>query len=415
MFFFGFGFRGTMYHSAPIYHPYPATPLYPPTREDLSATATISGSDIVSANNRFTFDLYTYYARKEKDNVFLSPFSISSALSMTQEGANGPTKDEMKKVLHLSSETKKTYEQINVLMSSLRSNDQYELKLANALWVQKDFALLPAFQNTVQKYYLGKVQNLDFKNAVEPSRQTINAPIAELTNDRIKDLIPENSLSQDTRLVLTNAIYFKAAWANEFLPAFTKDASFTLSSGVVKKVPMMNQTDHFAYAETADLQMVKLPYNKNELSMTVLLPKTGKLSRVESQLSQENFEKWSKNLESASVQLSLPKFKFGTKYFMSQDLAEMGMKTAFTDQADFSGMSKDTSLKISEVIHQTFVEVDEKGTEATAATAVVMTAAGMPTRVEPKIFTADRPFIFVIQHEKTGAILFVGRVSDPSK
>lgn len=412
IFFFGFGFRG-IYYSRPTYGPYPTIPLYPPTREDSSTTTITSQSDVVAAGNHFTFDLYTYYAKKETGNMFFSPFSISSALSMTQEGAKGITQEEMKKVLHLSDNVQKMHTEVNTLMKSLQSSDNYELKLVNDLWVQKDFALQPAFLSTIQNYYLGKVQNVDFKNALESSRQTINSAVAKATSDRIKDLVPENSLSQDTRLVLTNAIYFKAAWANEFFPAATKDAQFTLNSGEVKQVPTMTQTDHFVYTETDDLQMVKLPYNKNELSMLVILPKKGKLSQVESELIQENFDKWTKSLATESVELSLPKFKFETKYFMSKDLPQMGMRTAFTDQADFNGMTKVEALKISEVIHQTFIAVDEKGTEAAAATAVSMVATGAPMYNNLKTFTADHPFIFLIQHNQTGAILFVGRVSDP--
>ncbi|MDY6959791.1 MAG: serpin family protein, partial [Halobacteriota archaeon] len=283
-----------------------------------------------------------------------------------------------------------------------------------------DYPFLDDYFSTVEEYYGGKATNLDFRSDTENSRITINDWVEEKTDGRIKDLIPPGILKPSTRLVLTNTIYFKANWSSQFDTELTREQDFKLDSGGKVKVEMMHKTDSFNYGETGDLQILEMPYKGNDLSMLILLPKEGILSKggdideLEDSFSLENIDDWKENMNWELVEVSLPKFKFETKYFMKDDLKEMGMPTAFKyPEADFTGMSPTDELAIDKVIHQTFIEVNEAGTEAAAATAM-MNAMGISLS-GPKTFTADHPFIFIIQEKETGTILFLGRVSDPSE
>ncbi|MFH0762728.1 MAG: serpin family protein [Candidatus Omnitrophota bacterium] len=381
-------------------------------------------NSVVNANNQFAFDLYSKYKSKD-GNIFYSPYSISSALAMTYEGARGKTAEEMQAVFHFPQDASrrrdsflKIYQQIN------KKDKKYKLSIANALWAQEDYKFLEDYFNLVGKYYGGKTTNLDFINETEKSRLTINSWVEEQTNNKIKDLIPRGILNSLTRLVLTNAIYFKGFWLKQFDKKDTKEEDFRVSPGNKIKTQMMRLTGeeaNFNYAETDKLQILELPYEGNDLSMLILLPKEDDLKAMEESLNSEKLSEWKKLLKNEEVNVYLPKFKFETKYFMAQDLKSMGMPTAFSlgidfgGEADFSGMTGNKRLNIDQVIHQAFVEVNEEGTEAAAATAVVMTE-GLSMLPKPiKIFKADHPFIFIIQDRDTGNILFVGRVSDPTK
>ena len=380
-------------------------------------------NSVVNANNQFAFELYSKYKSKE-GNIFYSPYSISSALAMTYEGARGKTAEEMQVVFHFPKDASirrdsflKIYQQIN------KEGKEYKLSIANALWAQEDYKFLDDYFSLIDKYYGGKVTNLDFVNETEKSRLTINSWVEGQTNNKIKDLIPQGILTSSTRLVLTNAIYFKGFWFRQFDKRGTKEEDFRVSPDNKIKVQMMRLTDeeaNFNYAETDKLQILELPYEGKELSMFILLPKGDDLKMIEESLNSDKLFEWKKLLRNKEVNVYLPKFKFETKYFMAQDLKDMGMPTAFTPgidfggEADFSGMTGNKRLNIDQVIHQAFVEVNEEGTEAAAATAVMMTmsAAVMPGQI--KIFNADHPFIFIIQDRDTGNILFLGRVSDPN-
>ncbi len=377
--------------------------------------------DVVEANNLFSFDLYNKYKSKE-GNIFFSPYSISSALAMTYEGARGKTAEEMQSLLHfprldiLRLDSAKIYSDLN------KESKQYMLSTANALWAQKDYPFKQDYFQTVDTYYNGKVTNLDFKKDTENSRVTINNWVEDKTNDKIKDLIPKGILTPDTRLVLTNALYFKANWSRKFEADNTAEGRFKLDSGNDIYVMMMHQTDDFGYAETKNIQILEMDYIGKGLSMLIILPKENDLSSIEDSISGTQIANWKKTIKNEEVRVTVPKFKFETKYFMADDLKEMGMHLAFNpDLADFTGMwtrQNDENLYISEVIHQTFIEVGEAGTEAAAATAVIMaetTAIGPGEFKEPKVFNADHPFIFIIQQKDTGNILFMGRMSDPSK
>jgi serpin B len=270
--------------------------------------------------------------------------------------------------------------------------------------------------NTTEKYYGGKAANVDFVTETEKTRQTINSFIEEQTRDKIKDLIPKNAINPLTRLVLTNAIYFKGTWEWEFDKGDTKDRPFYITPDNPVDVPMMYMEPDKAelnYLETEDLQVLELPYKGDDISMLILLPREDiGLEAIESDLSAEKLEEYKAGMEKIKLDtIHLPKFEFDTKYLMAQTLSNLGMPSAFNSgKADFSGMTGTRDLFISSVIHQAYVKVDEKGTEAAAATAVVMTMTAAPTRY---VFKADHPFIFIIHEKQTGNILFLGRVVDP--
>ncbi|MFH1391972.1 MAG: serpin family protein [Candidatus Diapherotrites archaeon] len=372
--------------------------------------------NVVNSNNQFALELYSEF-KEENDNLFFSPYSISTALAMTYEGARGETAEEMQSVLHFPqddvarrSSFAKLYNQLN------KSDKKYELSAANALWAQENYSFLDSYFDMILNYYGANVTNLDFSTKTEESRVTINNWVEGQTNDKIKDLIPEGAITRDTRLVLTNAIYFKGTWLEQFDEKNTSEQNFRVSAGQTVKVPMMSLTSKetkFNYAETDELQIIELPYDGEELSMFVLLPKGDDLESLEESLGAEKLSEWRNLLRKQEVKLYLPKFKLETKYFMNETLEEMGMPTAFSNMADFSGMTGSKDLFISYVIHQAFVEVNEEGTEAAAATAVIMEKLSASIE-QPIIFRADHPFIFIIQENETGSILFLGRVSDPS-
>ncbi|HOW36562.1 MAG TPA: serpin family protein [Candidatus Omnitrophota bacterium] len=390
----------------------------------LSSVVFAQDNNVVNANNQFAFELYSKYKLKD-GNIFYSPYSIFSALAMTYEGARGKTAEEMRAVFYFPQDAavrrdsfQKMYQQIN------RGDKKYKLSTANALWAQSDYKFLDDYFGLVDQYYGGKVTNLDFINEAEKSRLIINSWVEKQTNDKIKNLIPQGMIGRETRLVLTNAIYFKGLWLMPFNKKDTKEQDFKVSPGNKVKVPMMHLSGdeaNFNYAETDKLQILELPYEGNELSMLILLPKNDDLRGLENSLGFKKLSEWKNLLSREEVSVYLPKFKLETKYFMVPDLISMGMTTAFTPgvdfggKADFSGMTGNKQLNIDAVIHQAFVDVYEEGTEAAAATAVLMEfGVAMPSQ-PAKIFKADHPFLFLIQDRESGNILFMGRVSDPTK
>ncbi|MEA1925225.1 MAG: serpin family protein [Candidatus Altiarchaeota archaeon] len=369
---------------------------------------------VVNANNQFTFEIYSELNKNERGNIFLSPYSISSALAMTYEGAEGKTAEEMQDVFHFPEEDIRQPNSARIYNQLNERNKDYELHTANALWAQQDYRFLDEYSNTTERYYGGGVTNLDFVGETEKSRQIINGWVEDQTNDKIKDLIPPGQLNPMTRLVLTNAIYFKGTWVYQFDKKDTREMDFKITPDNIIKVPMMhldNDDARFNYAETEELQILELPYRGEEISMLILLPKED-IASLEKELDAEQLAEYKNILTKQGVVICLPKFTFETKYKLNDQLIEMGMPTAFTwPGADFSGMTGNNDLFISFVIHQAFVDVNEEGTEAAAATAVGMELGAMPTN----IFCADHPFIFIIQQKDTGNILFLGRVIDPTK
>ena len=411
---------------------FPYQPDKPPVADDTGSTQQ-GIQEVVDANNKFAFDFYSELKlnRGEDENIFYSPYSISAALAMTYEGANGQTADEMKSVFHFPEDNTlrpnfaAIYNEIN------KKDKEYELRTGNALWVQQDYSFLEEYLTKIGNFYGGKAANLDFVKETEKSRKTINSFIEEQTNDKIKDLIPKGVLSALTRLVLTNAIYFKGTWEWEFDKSDTSEQDFKITpTNIVKTSIMYMDPDkaRFNYSETENMQILELPYKGKEISMLVLLPKQGEeydfetdkvitfnYSLEDIELSLEKLNEYKSQMQETKLDaIYLPKFEFDTKYNLNENLKALGMPTAFdAGNADFSGMNGNLDLFISQVIHQAYIKVDEKGTEAAAATAVVMTLTSSAT--PSNIFRADHPFIFIIQERETGNILFIGRMSNPAE
>jgi len=373
----------------------------------------------VGGNSAFAFDLYQ--ALREKDgNLFYSPYSISLALAMTYAGARGETERQMADALHFVLPQERLHPAFNSLDQALASRGEgaqgkdeqgFRLNVVNAIWGQAGYEFLPAFLDLLAENYGAGLRVLDFASAPEKARGTINEWVSEQTEGRIKDLIPQGTLDALTRLVLTNAIYFNAAWANPFEEAATHDGPFHLLDGSEVSVPLMKQTEGFGYAEGEGYQAVELPYDGGELAMVILLPRAGEFERFESALDAGRVEQIIGSLAYRQVALTMPKFEFESEFGLRDTLAALGMAEAVSEQADFSGMTGQRDLFISEVVHKAFVSVDEKGTEAAAATAVIMKLTAAVE--EPVEVTMDRPFVFLIRDLETGAILFVGRVVEP--
>jgi serpin B len=370
---------------------------------------------VVDANNRFALELYSYIKDDKEENVFYSPYSIFVALAMTYEGARGQTAEEIQSVFHFPGDDTTRRSSLAAIYNIMnRADAKYTLYTANALWVQKDYQLLEGYLDIINRYYVGKATNVDFRGATEQARETINSWVEEKTNNKIKDLFPLGSLDPLTRLVLTNAIYFNGIWVKQFNPDETKEENFRVSEDQTVKVPMMRRTDNeakFNYAEVENLQILEMLYEGEDLSMLILLPKNDNLTSLEDSFTLEKLNQWRNELSEQRVNVFIPKFTFATKYHLNEDLKEMGMPSAFSSIADFSGIDGTRNLFIQNVLHQAFVDINEKGTEAAAATGVVMTLSATSTPV----FIADHPFIFVIQEKETGSILFLGRVIDPTQ
>ena len=374
--------------------------------------------------NQFAFNYYSKLKEKESGNIFFSPFSISSAFAMTYEGAKGQTAEEIQSVFYIPEDNNLRQTKYKNFFDEINKEDKkYQLSSVNSLWVQNDFILLNDYRNTIEEYYGGKAVNLNFKEDTEGSRMTINNSVADQTNNKIKDLIPPGSILPITKLVLTNAIYFKGEWVKQFNQDYTQEQNFETTNDTSVKAQIMQRTDDesiFNYAENNDLQILEMPYSGKELSMIFLLPKNNDLKELENLMTSKKLSEWTNGLEEQRVDVYIPKFKFESKYSMASDLQTMGMSTAFSDMANFSGISKpipgEGALQISEAIHQAFIDVNEEGSEAAAATAIVMLWGSADLEESPRIpvFRADHPFIFLIKHNSTGNILFMGRVINPN-
>ena len=368
---------------------------------------------VVNNNNHFALELYSEL--DNGDNIFFSPYSIAAALSMAYEGANGQTAEEMADVLNLPEDSmtrRSSYARIHNLIN--KKDKKYQLYSANAFWAQQDYPFLPDYIDTIKRYYTAEANNLDFRNT-EQSRQTINNWVEEHTNGKIKDLIPAGAINAMTRLVLTNAVYFKGDWVLKFDKKKTRDAPFKITPDKEVTVKMMGLTGekakfNYAFIPEEELQIIELPYEGEELSMIILLPKESGMDELEGKLSVDNLNAWKSKMRETKIDVYMPKFEFDTKYSLPKVLSAMGMPAAFQwPGADFSKMDGTQDLFISDVIHQAYIKVDEEGTEAAAATAVVI---GMGAMI-PTEFRADHPFIFMIQERTAGGILFMGKVADP--
>ncbi|UCF80332.1 MAG: serpin family protein [Acidobacteriota bacterium] len=391
----------------------------------------VSKEGVAARLNGFAFDLHAEL-RAEEGNLFFSPFSISSALAMTYAGARGDTAAQMAAVLRLPPADEGVHSKLGALVSELHARGEETdcaLHVANALWGQRGLGFRPEYLELIKTSYDGDLRELDFKKDTEGARRTINAWVEEKTFEKIKNLIPRGILKKLTRLVLTNAIYFKGKWARTFDEASTRPAPFHSPTGE-REVPMMHQTGRFGYTEDGAVQVLEMPYgtpdsgaaserSPERLSMLVVLPKDeSSLGALEDSVNAEKLERWINRLRNEKVKVYLPKFKLTERFLLGKILQEMGMTYAFQtvepSRADFSGITTEEKLAISEVIHKAFVDVNEEGTEAAAATAVVMArVVGGTFKPSTPVFRADHPFLFFIRDNGTNAILFMGRVVDP--
>jgi serine protease inhibitor len=430
--------------------------------------------EITSANGDFAIDLYRQLAKQPEyrdKNLFFSPYSIFCALAMTAEGARGETAAQMGSVLHFPETARHiggdaksipwNTSMIHVGVAALderfmsdTAKKQYALRVANALWIEKTYPIQQSYADTIQRFYRGGVFPVDFIDRSESERQKINAWIEEQTNKHIKDMIPPRGVNENTRLVLTNAIYFKGDWLESFVENRTKEDRFTTTAGKDMRVAMMlgpgmravrygafqadgsffktpatvsRKSTQSLYPDKDGFLMIELPYKGGDLSMVVILPQDiGGLDRLEKSLSNANFQSWCGKLEKRPVHVYLPKFKLKTDYGLSRALVSLGMTRAFVDPtrpngAQFDGMCTSQNprqkFSITDVLHKAFVEVNEKGTEAAAATVV---AHAVPVSVRPTepftpTFRANKPFVFIIRDVKTGIILFLGRMTNPTE
>jgi serpin B len=371
---------------------------------------------VAKSNNEFATDLYAHLRSDKSTNLFFSPYSISTALAMTSAGAHGETEAQIAKVLHFTLPEAKLHPAFNQVRKILTDGDKalgFQVRVANRLWAQEGFHFQPDFLQVTNANYGAEPSLLDFKQS-EAARKTINAWVDEQTDHKIQDLLAPGALNASTRLVLTNAIYFKAHWTHPFgLEDATTDAPFRTSASQQVTVPTMHQTEYFRYSASDNVQVLELPYGQSgSLSMLILLPtKIDGLSDLEKQLTSENLQKWSAGLQSRRVKVDLPKFKMTSEFSLGTVLESMGMPLAFSAKADFSRISTQEPLSISAVIHKAFVDVNENGTEAAAATGLMMALSVEPPPSAE--FHADHPFVFLIRGNRTQNILFLGRLMNP--
>lgn len=375
--------------------------------------------EAVAGNTDFAFDLYGKLKdSKPKENLFFSPYSISTALAMTYAGARGDTEKQMVKALNFTLPGESLHNAFGTLQNQLIQEDKsrsYELLTANALWGQKGKPILKEFLDLNKNYYGADFRLLDFRNETEKSRQIINSWIEDKTKEKIEELIPQGGIDQLTVLVLTNAIYFKGEWQIKFEEKDTEQADFLVSDRDNIKVNMMHAKEDFKYYEDEKLQTVELPYKSDELSMVVILPRVIKgIEEIEDELTTEYLGGLLSEMKAMKIDMYLPKFRITWGSFSLNDtLIALGMPDAFDEmKADFSGMNGTGGIWIDNVFHKAFIEVNEEGAEATSATGVVMTRSnhfGTP------VFRADHPFIFIIKDNHSGSILFMGRLMNPTE
>lgn len=376
--------------------------------------------EAVKGSNAFAVDLYSQL-RSQPGNLFFSPESISTAFAMAYAGARGQTAAEMQHVLHFTLPPAQLHPAMGTLLSSMNAqHNGYQLRVADALWAQQDASFLPGFLKLVQTDYAAGFHRVNFKASPDVVSNTINHWVEQQTNNKIQNLIGHGVLTPATRLVLTNAIYFKGDWLNPFEKASTQNEEFHTSASQFVMVSLMHRTGSYRYYDGGTFQALELPYSGDELSMDVLLPKANNgLPALEQSFTASAAGDWLQKLEPVDkVILTFPRFTMTQQFELSSALSAMGMPQAFGGAANFSGMTGKPDFTISAAIHKAFIDVNEQGTEAAAATSIIMraTAARVPfPEPPPVVFRADHPFLFLIRDAKSGAILFLGRVTDPTK
>ncbi|MGD8396729.1 MAG: serpin family protein [Candidatus Eiseniibacteriota bacterium] len=371
--------------------------------------------DATEGLTSFAFELYDQL-RGQDGNLFLSPYSITSAASMVYAGARGETEEQMAAVLGFGTDQAAHHASLSALQDALgraQESGEVELSQANGLWIQDGLELEAPFLHTMQERYAAGPVRVDFRSAPEAVRSRINAWVEEQTRERIRDLMPPGVIDGGTRMVLVNAIYFKGGWRSTFSEHATREQPFHLLDGSTVPAPLMTQTGAFAHCTADGLQILELPYMGDDLVMTVLLPEANDgLPELEARLAPDRLEEWLDRLRVAEVRVVFPRFEMTSKFRLGETLAAMGMPLAFSDEADFTGITDQERLRIQAVVHKAFVQVNEEGTEAAAATGIGM--APTSVRPEPVVFRADHPFVFLIRHPATGTILFMGRLVAPA-
>jgi serpin B len=379
--------------------------------------------ELVAGNTAFALDLYRQLTAGHTGNLFFSPHSVSTALAMTYAGAADETARQMAGTLHYTLPGERLHAAFERLARSLdaradagadtEQGQRFQLSVANALWPQRDFRFTDAFLRVQREDYGAEPRPLDFMNDARGARRTINAWVAEQTRDRIPELLPPGVPDSDTRLVLTNAVYFNASWALAFPEHATQDGPFHAPSGDVT-VPLMRVTAHMAWGRSRGVTAVDIPYVGRSVAMTVLLPDPGELAELERELDAGRLAALLGTLEPTELDLTLPRFASGSALSLVEPLQALGMTAPFqSDSADFSGMTGRRDLFLDAVIHQANLNVDEAGTEAAAATAVVASIVSLRPQPEPPRIVVDRPFVYLIRDLDTGAVLFMGRLVDP--
>jgi len=369
---------------------------------------------LAEQNNRFSFELYRHLS-PESTNLLFSPYSLSNALAMTLGGAGGDTAKQMDQALGVEMEKNRlfpAFAALNRHINGMSRDEGVAVLCANGVWSQVGHPFKEDFIRLAGESFAAELRQVDFKTGYEQQRLQINLWVEGKTKDKIKDLFPEGILDPMTRMVLVNAIYFKGDWEMPFDGKRTRDMPFWVSEELAVQVPMMRQQDAFHYTRDERLQMIAFPYAGKSASMLILLPdKQGGIKDVENVLTTAYVNSLYDRLDKQKVNVLLPRFKIAGEFSLSETLQAMGMRDAFDTRADFSGMDGSKNLYISDVVHKAIIEVDEKGSEAAAATGVVMQLKSAPVRIP--LFTADHPFIFLIRENKTGAILFLGRLAQP--
>ncbi|MHB8070251.1 MAG: serpin family protein [Desulfobaccales bacterium] len=385
----------------------------------LPASGRAAASDLETLGQggaAFTLNLYRQLAAQKEGNIFFSPYSISLALAMTYAGAKGETAAQMAQVLGFTLPSARLHPALAALSRHLQKvgNEAGQtLSVANAIWLNSGLKVQPEYLQLIGDNYSKEMRQLDFCQGPQ-AQKTINDWVSQKTQDRIKDLIPDGVLNCHTMMVLTNAVYFLGEWADKFDQKQTKPGPFWPTPDKQVEVPFMHRTGKYFYTEAEGWQVLKLPYRGERLSMLALLPKTkGALAQEEKGLNPEMLAKLAQNLRPRQVEVILPKFEVKAGYSLNGYLKGLGMSAAFSPQADFGGISAQRQLRIDLVLHQAWVKVEEKGTEAAAGTAVVMVETAVLKPIPPPVFQADHPFLFFIQDRETGLILFWGRLSNP--
>jgi serpin B len=377
-------------------------------------------TEAVNGSNSFAIDLYARLS-KQPGNLFFSPESISTAFGMAYAGARGQTAKEMENVFHFTLPPDRLHPALGALLSEMNSpHKSYELRVADALWAQQDASFQANYLKLVQSDYSAGFHRVNFKLSPDTVRTTINAWVEKQTNDKIKDLLSPGVVNPSTRLVLTNAIYFKGNWQDQFDKEATQKEEFHLSARQLVMTPMMHRTGGYRYYDGGTFQALELPYSGDEIAMVALLPKEIEgLPALEQSFASGAAAAWIQKLEPVDkVILTLPRFTMTQQFELSGALSAMGMPQAFSNGANFSGMTGEPDFTISAAIHKAYIDVNEQGTEAAAATSIVMRATAMRYEAPPPppiVFRADHPFLFILLDTRSGSMLFLGRVADPTK